>query len=458
MDTADFIRHSYPATAASPQLHAGGPANCQPTDGSDSARVRGAVRLAQELSRILGGGEDFYAALALAVRVHGELFTPRPAGGGRWCLDAAVSLAAGGAPSDVIDAILLQSERRAELATCPEAAPLSQRLEGLGATPLADALTFCEMRTAATGELATFPERALEVLRSEAGTALPPHLQESRAACVRVLDRIAARAPSPLPWLFLDVDDTLVPLGARLSERNRKTLGSYAAAGGRVSLATGKHPWAIGGLLRELDLGGGHVAGNGTVVLLGGHPTLLAPVHGHAKELGQALSRRRVPYVTFSLDGVFVESDDVNERHLALLASLNEPRPVWGPPQDGRTIFKLVAFVDSDRAELEASLRDEAQGLDLACVRTSNRFLDFIGPGSGKGDGMEYLLRESGWPVLHTVGLGDNENDIPMFRRAGLAVAVANGSAAARAAADHIVGECQADGVAEYVEGLLERG
>ena len=51
------------------------------------------------------------------------------------------------------------------------------------------------------------------------------------------------------------------------------------------------------------------------------------------------------------------------------------------------------------------------------------------------------------------MAIGDNSNDVPMLRAAGLGVAVANASAEALAAADYV---CEADnnagGVAEAIE------
>ena len=51
--------------------------------------------------------------------------------------------------------------------------------------------------------------------------------------------------------------------------------------------------------------------------------------------------------------------------------------------------------------------------------------------------------------------VGDDVNDIPMIKNAGLGVAMGHARAEVRRAADHITGDHDADGVAMLVEQVL---
>jgi hypothetical protein len=55
------------------------------------------------------------------------------------------------------------------------------------------------------------------------------------------------------------------------------------------------------------------------------------------------------------------------------------------------------------------------------------------------------------------VAIGDMPNDVPMLQWAGRSFAVANAHAAARAAADDVVGSNDDDAVAALIESLLGR-
>ncbi len=68
---------------------------------------------------------------------------------------------------------------------------------------------------------------------------------------------------------------------------------------------------------------------------------------------------------------------------------------------------------------------------------------------------MTTILEEARWPLFHTVAFGDSENDLPLMRRSGQSVAVANATTAVKYAADAIVEACRNDGVAKFIQHLL---
>lgn len=55
-----------------------------------------------------------------------------------------------------------------------------------------------------------------------------------------------------------------------------------------------------------------------------------------------------------------------------------------------------------------------------------NGWLDFNGPGTGKGEALQILCRHMGIPVSQVAAFGDNENDLTMLKKAGVSYAVAS--------------------------------
>lgn len=81
--------------------------------------------------------------------------------------------------------------------------------------------------------------------------------------------------------------------------------------------------------------------------------------------------------------------------------------------------------------------------------------LTITAPGVDKGSGLLALCRHLGIEPSQAVAIGDSEVDIPMFRVAGLSVAMADGTDEAKAAAMRLTGSADEDGVAMVIEGLL---
>ena len=64
--------------------------------------------------------------------------------------------------------------------------------------------------------------------------------------------------------------------------------------------------------------------------------------------------------------------------------------------------------------------------------------IEFMKPGIDKGVALEMLCEELGIPLSSVIACGDMDNDIPMLKRAGLSICLANGSQATKDASDHV--------------------
>jgi hydroxymethylpyrimidine pyrophosphatase-like HAD family hydrolase len=92
----------------------------------------------------------------------------------------------------------------------------------------------------------------------------------------------------------------------------------------------------------------------------------------------------------------------------------------------------------------------------VVITTTAPDFLEFFDPAAGKGHGLAALLDVLNLPPEAVIAIGDGENDVPLFERAGLSVAMGNASASVRAAADLVIGSSDAAGVADFLDALLQ--
>jgi len=79
---------------------------------------------------------------------------------------------------------------------------------------------------------------------------------------------------------------------------------------------------------------------------------------------------------------------------------------------------------------------------------------DILQQGIDKGTGLRELAKLAAIDPADCVAVGDGDNDVAMLQAAGLGIAMGNGSAAAKAAADRIGPDAEPHGIAELCRTL----
>ena len=69
---------------------------------------------------------------------------------------------------------------------------------------------------------------------------------------------------------------------------------------------------------------------------------------------------------------------------------------------------------------------------------------------------MEHLIKELNIKTEETIAIGDNVNDIPMIKNAGLGIAMDNSADYIKQYADYITTDNNLDGVAEAINKYIE--
>ncbi len=81
--------------------------------------------------------------------------------------------------------------------------------------------------------------------------------------------------------------------------------------------------------------------------------------------------------------------------------------------------------------------------------------LHVVAPGVNKASALAPLADAAGVGAGSVLAFGDMPNDLPLLTWAGTGVATANAHPDVLAAVDHVTGDCDEDGVANFLEGLL---
>ncbi|MDB5703041.1 MAG: hydrolase Cof [Sphingomonas bacterium] len=116
-----------------------------------------------------------------------------------------------------------------------------------------------------------------------------------------------------------------------------------------------------------------------------------------------------------------------------------------------------LTFVSDDPALL-GTLSDRARaafGDRATVVQSQTYYLDVTALAANKGDGVTLLAEALGAPLAEVAVIGDQANDVAMFDRAGLSIAMGQGPAEVRAKADLVTAGNDADGVAQAIDTII---
>ena len=257
--------------------------------------------------------------------------------------------------------------------------------------------------------------------------------------------------------LALDLDQTLFGTDLVVSPRVQNAIARAQDAGVLVTIATGREARLASKFARELKVGAPIICAQGGFIYdhladrvlhdLRLSPELLPRILAAARRYGwnihYEMSDRLYfpresnhPPVLFELmrysNWVRVGDllRDVPEPPHKVIVTLNEP---------------------ADRARIMAEM-NEAFGADLTVVPSHPHLVEGLPHGVNKGHGLAWLANHLGVARAEVMAIGDSEADIPMLEWAGIGVAMGNGSAAAKAAADWVAPSLEEDGAAAAIE------
>jgi Cof subfamily protein (haloacid dehalogenase superfamily) len=261
-----------------------------------------------------------------------------------------------------------------------------------------------------------------------------------------------------LRLLVSDIDGTLVRSDKSLSDPVIAAVKRLEAAGVPVSLISARPPSGMLRIAERLGLSSPIGAFNGgTIVRPDG--TIVSAAHLAADLSSRALELIDRPTV---IKWVFARgqwhTDRLDDHYTPRERKAADQEPVVCSDFSRflGAVDKIVAVSEDHAmlAELEKQV-GATLGQGATVARSQPYYLDITAPAANKGDGVAALARAAGIPLDQVAVIGDQYNDLPMFRRAGLSIAMAQGPEDVRKAAMQVTGSNDADGVAQAIDRIL---
>ena len=252
-----------------------------------------------------------------------------------------------------------------------------------------------------------------------------------------------------------DVDGTLVTHEKELTERSIEAVHKLHDAGVLFAITSGRPPRGMAMLVEPLALATPIAAFNGGVVV---EPDLTAIEQ-------RVLPAELVPQIVallerFGLDAWLYRGSDWLVRnpdapHVAREAFTVQFEPTVVDGFAGVTdgIAKIVGVSDDYDAVARASATAHDEfGDRVSSARSQPYYADVTHPDANKGYVVQFLSAKYEIPEAEIATIGDMPNDVLMFARSGLSIAMGQSGREVQRAARRVTASNDEDGFAEAVE------
>jgi Cof subfamily protein (haloacid dehalogenase superfamily) len=273
--------------------------------------------------------------------------------------------------------------------------------------------------------------------------------------------------------IAIDLDGTLLCPAGTVSDRVREAIHRALKAGLLVCFATGRNFTESCSILESVGhfdtavfVGGAMVVDTKQRVTL--HRTMMAPelardVCDLLESMGQAALALQEQGHN-GLDYLVTDNVELNEatrQWMTVTKATVHRHPRLGRYSHNHTIRVGIVAKPEDAARAKAAI-EQRFGDRVVCHTLSVSaygvdVLEVFDPAVNKWQGILHVAERHGILPEQIIAIGDDVNDLPMIRNAGLGVAMGNARPEIKAAARRVIGRNDEDGLAEFLEELISQ-
>jgi Cof subfamily protein (haloacid dehalogenase superfamily) len=258
--------------------------------------------------------------------------------------------------------------------------------------------------------------------------------------------------------VLADVDGTLVTKNKVVTPRAIEAIERLHARGVLFAITSGRPPRGMRMLVHPLEMRGPMAAFNGGIIV---QPDMTIvderPIPGDissavidtidAHGLNVWIYRATEWYLT-----------DPHAPHAEREATTVQFQPTVVPGYDGLLdrVVKIVGVSDDHDqvARCEAAVHEQF-GEHTSAARSQPHYLDVTHPTANKGVVIERLSHYYNIPLEQIATLGDQTNDVLMFQRSGLSIAMGNASEEVQRRATCVTASNEDEGFAKAIEEFI---
>jgi Cof subfamily protein (haloacid dehalogenase superfamily) len=261
--------------------------------------------------------------------------------------------------------------------------------------------------------------------------------------------------PQLISAVLTDVDGTLVNRRKELTPRAIDAVRQLHEQGVLFAITSGRPPRGMRMLVEPLGMKGPMAAFNGGIIVLPDMTVVderTIPEDVSAAVITTIVEGGLYPWIYRATEW-FVT--DANAPHAPREASTVGFPPTVVPTYDGLLDRAIKIVGVSDDHDLVARCEATVQQLfdaHVSAARSQPHYLDVTHPTANKGVVVERLSHYYGIPLEQIATLGDQPNDVLMFKRSGLSIAMGNASEEVQRQATFVTDSFEDDGFAKAIE------
>jgi Cof subfamily protein (haloacid dehalogenase superfamily) len=273
---------------------------------------------------------------------------------------------------------------------------------------------------------------------------------------------VHADAPVPEPQtiaaVLADVDGTLVTKAKVLTPRAIEAVEQLHEHGALFAITSGRPPRGMRMLVQPLEMRGPIAAFNGGIIVrpdMSIVEELVIPADATPAVIDAIRAHGLYAWI---YSGTEWYVTDPHAPHAAQEASTVQFQPTVVPSYGGLLgrVVKIVGVSDDHDlvARCETAVRQQF-GAHVSAARSQPYYLDVTHPEANKGVVVERLSHYYGIPLEQIAALGDGANDVLMFQRSGLSIAMGNASEEVQRQATYVTASNEDEGFAKAIEKFI---
>jgi Cof subfamily protein (haloacid dehalogenase superfamily) len=268
------------------------------------------------------------------------------------------------------------------------------------------------------------------------------------------MERIMARPPK-IKLFLADVDGTLVTSQKLLTPRAIAAVAALRTAGVLFAITSGRPPRGMAHLIEPLRLDTPIASFNGGEMVDAGLNILDSRVlpEDVARETVEVLGEFKIDtWLYIDQDWLVRDPKAPHVEHEAQTVKF-EPKVVSSFDNLLDKVVKIVGVSD-DHALLARCEKEAKQRLGdrATAARSQPYYFDVTHRDANKGAVVDYLSEHFSIPREAIATIGDQPNDLMMFRRSGFSIAMGNAPDEVKSEASAVTDSCDDEGFAKAVE------
>lgn len=261
--------------------------------------------------------------------------------------------------------------------------------------------------------------------------------------------------------IFTDLDDTLLNSEKKVSEVDKEAIKKAQEMGVKFVLSSGRPTFAMWDLAKELELdkyGSYILSYNGSIITDCATKENIFEVSLEKEDLHLMYDfsrENKVHILTYIDDEIVSETESQYITEEVKMTKMNHNLVKDFKESVNKSSVKCMLLEEpSYLKEVEKKLK-ESYGDRYSIAISKPFFLEVTKLGIDKGVALEKLSEYLGIDIRDTIAVGDSYNDIPMLKKAGLAVAVENANEDTKKICGYITKSNNNGGMAHLINELI---